>query len=247
MTITYRTSGAWGSGKGSNLTAAEVDGNFYDLDGRVTDLEDNPPVPAEISNIAVSGSQVTFYLSNGSSYGPYTLPRSRFSWRGYWAASTAYVGNDLVRVRGLGVYLCLEPHTSTGSFDPDATTGSAEPIWAQMMGEVAEVKTGAVDSAGNYDPQRTDAGKYIRINDASPVSIDMNDAEYDVLSVGVEIHYRQGGAGQLSFLEGSATTINVPAGYAATTAYQGALVTLKKVSAGVWDIFGALEIASTAT
>lgn len=31
MTITYRTAGAWGAGKGSNLTAAEADQNFYGL------------------------------------------------------------------------------------------------------------------------------------------------------------------------------------------------------------------------
>ena len=31
MTITYRTPGAWGPGKGANLTAAEVDGNFHGL------------------------------------------------------------------------------------------------------------------------------------------------------------------------------------------------------------------------
>jgi hypothetical protein len=39
MAIIYRTSGSWGAGKGSNLTAAEVDGNFSDSDTRVVTLE----------------------------------------------------------------------------------------------------------------------------------------------------------------------------------------------------------------
>jgi hypothetical protein len=78
MTLTYRTAGAWGAGKGSNLTATEVDGNFYDLDQRVVDLEENPPVPNEISNITVSGTQMTIYLEGGASFGPFTLPQANF-------------------------------------------------------------------------------------------------------------------------------------------------------------------------
>jgi hypothetical protein len=78
MTTTYRTAGAWGAGKGSNLTAAEVDGNFYGLDQRIADLEGNPPAPNEISNITVTGTQMTIYLEGGASFGPFTLPQANF-------------------------------------------------------------------------------------------------------------------------------------------------------------------------
>jgi len=64
--------------KGSNLTAAEVDGNFTDLDGRVTDLEDNPPAAVGISNITVAGTQMTIYLADATELGPYTLPQGNF-------------------------------------------------------------------------------------------------------------------------------------------------------------------------
>ncbi|WSH59835.1 hypothetical protein U8P68_10940 [Rhizobium ruizarguesonis] len=74
--ITYRTSGAWGAGKGSNLTPAEVDDNFYDLDGRVTELEDNPPSPNQIADITQSGNQITIVMDDASTFGPFTLPRS---------------------------------------------------------------------------------------------------------------------------------------------------------------------------
>ena len=247
MTIIYRTSGAWGSGKGSNLTPAEVDANFYDLDGRVVSLETNPPVPAEISNIVVAGTQVTFYLSNGSQYGPYTLPRSRFAWRGYWSAATAYVGNDVFRYGGLGVYLVLEPHTSASTFDPDAVNGTGEPLYAKMMDETAPIKTGAVSGAGVYSPLSTDAGKYITISDTGPITVDMDDVQYSVLPEGTEIHWRQDGFGHIFFIDGTATALNLPTGYAAETGYTGAVVTTKKRADGSWDLFGALALASTAT
>lgn len=64
--------------KDSNLTAAEVDGNFTDLDGRVTTLEDNPPEPVNISNITVSGTQMTIYLEDATVFGPFTLPQANF-------------------------------------------------------------------------------------------------------------------------------------------------------------------------
>ncbi|TIL34326.1 hypothetical protein [Mesorhizobium sp.] len=72
MTITYR------SVKGSNLTAAEVDDNFHDLDDRMTELEDNPPEPTNISNITVVGTQMTIYLEDATVFGPFTLPQANF-------------------------------------------------------------------------------------------------------------------------------------------------------------------------
>ncbi|RWO90942.1 hypothetical protein [Mesorhizobium sp.] len=72
MTITYR------SVKGSNLTATEVDDNFHDLDDRMTELEDNPPEPVNISNITVVGTQMTIYLEDATVFGPFTLPQANF-------------------------------------------------------------------------------------------------------------------------------------------------------------------------
>lgn len=78
MAIIYRTAGAWGAGKGSNLTAAEVDENFYDHEGRIDALETNPPEPNEITNITISGTQITFHFADTTTIGPLTLPRAPF-------------------------------------------------------------------------------------------------------------------------------------------------------------------------
>lgn len=68
MALVYRGNGAWGTGKGANLTAAEFDGNTWDLDQRIVALETNPAAPVEISNITQSGTTVTIHLSNGTTY-----------------------------------------------------------------------------------------------------------------------------------------------------------------------------------
>lgn len=64
--------------KGSNLTADEVDGNFTDLDDRVSEIEDNPPEPVNISNITLVGTQLTIYLEDATVYGPFTVPQASF-------------------------------------------------------------------------------------------------------------------------------------------------------------------------
>lgn len=74
--ITFRTAGAWGPGKGSNLTPAEVDENFHDLDGRVSEIEENPPSPNQIADITQAGDQITIVMEDASTFGPFTLPRS---------------------------------------------------------------------------------------------------------------------------------------------------------------------------
>jgi hypothetical protein len=60
--------------KGSNLTAAEVDGNFTDLDTRVDTLETDPPVANGIANIVVTGSTFVVVLDDATELGPYDIP-----------------------------------------------------------------------------------------------------------------------------------------------------------------------------
>jgi hypothetical protein len=75
MTI-YRTSGAWGAGKGSNLTPAEVDENFYGHEQRIDDLESSPTEPNQIANIIQTGDTITIVMEDATTFGPFTLPRS---------------------------------------------------------------------------------------------------------------------------------------------------------------------------
>lgn len=64
--------------KGSNLVASEVDGNFTDLDDRVTALEDAPIAGVPPSNMTVAGTQWTIYYPDGLTFGPFTLPQGNF-------------------------------------------------------------------------------------------------------------------------------------------------------------------------
>lgn len=125
MPITYRTTGAWGAGKGGNLTPAEVDANFYDLVQQLADLELGP-TPAEIDTINVVGNQLTIILDDAREFGPYTIPTAAFRWRGNWSSSMSYLVNDLVTVPGQGVFLVLVAHTSDTTFDPDYLVGSVD-------------------------------------------------------------------------------------------------------------------------
>src|SRR6476469_5575524 len=84
----------WGAGKGANLTPAEVDGNFWDLDRRTAALETSPPQPVGIAQVTVTGSTFTIVLTDGSSRGPFNLPAAKFNLVGEWAPNTPYVPNS---------------------------------------------------------------------------------------------------------------------------------------------------------
>jgi len=116
--LVYRTDGPWGAGKGSNLTPAQADGNFYNLDQRVEAVETNPPAAISIADISVVGTQMTITLSNGTPLGPFTLPTLTWKWQGVWQPDPrAYAVNDVV-VFDSGVYLVRVPHGAAATFDP---------------------------------------------------------------------------------------------------------------------------------
>jgi hypothetical protein len=117
MSIIYRTDGPWGVGKGSNLTGAEADGNFYDHDGRIAGLETSRPQPDNFANVTVAGTQITFTLVSGATLGPLDLPVLRWRWRGDWVPFTGFAANDTFRVAGDGVYMVLLDHVSAATFD----------------------------------------------------------------------------------------------------------------------------------
>lgn len=135
--ITYRTDDAtrWGSGKGANLTAAEVDIDFWNLAQAIDGVANNLPQPDNISSITVSGTQMTVHLQSGTQFGPFPLPVLMFRWRGAWAANTGYNQIDAFMVAGQGLYVVLIAHTSAASFNEgatDPTTGN--PIYNKLFG-----------------------------------------------------------------------------------------------------------------
>lgn len=145
MAIVYVTTGAWGTGTGVPNPAATIDGNFYDLDQRVQDLVDNPPVAAGISNIQVNGSQLMIFLSNGAEFGPFTLPVAAIQFKGEYVPTTQYFELDVVSVLGQGIFLVRIDHEGPDPFNPDLLI-LGEPAYVKIFGD---------------DPYRYDFGLFI--------------------------------------------------------------------------------------
>jgi hypothetical protein len=244
VSITFRTSGGWGSGQGSNLTAAQVDTNFYNLKSAVEDLQTNPTEPNNIANIVASGSQLTIYMEDSTSFGPFTIPRTRFAWRGEWAADTVYFSNDVVSVAGQGIYLVLVGHTSDGTFDADETNSDLDSVYEQLFGIAAPSPVTSVASSTST-PALTDANKYIRCTNAGGCVVTIPPNSSVAFPLYTELHYRQAG-GAITFLAGSGVTINPVDGFDNSTNREGAVATLKQVAANSWDIFGLLAEESSA-
>lgn len=132
MTV-YRTDGAWGAGKGSNLAPAEVDGNFYDIETRVSFIEDNPVEPITPIAINIEGGQFTMGLSDGSTLGPITITYPMPLWRGTWAPSIEYNEMDFFTAPDGGLGAVMIGHTSAATFDWGALSGGA-PVYQQLVG-----------------------------------------------------------------------------------------------------------------
>ena len=143
----YRTDdgGKWGAGKGSDLDPVEVDNNFWEIDQRVLALETSPPEAIGISSITVTGTSMTVHMSNGSTYGPFTLPIATFTDRGEWTNDTVYAPLDFVHVPALGLFEVLVDYTTPSAptaFDRNAVDGSSNPVYKQVFG---------VAGGANYD------------------------------------------------------------------------------------------------
>jgi len=134
MAIVYRTDGAWGTGKGSNLAPAEVDGNFYDLDTRVTYWEDNPPLPIEPVSITITGYNFYMGLSNGETLGPVIMTMPVPEWRGEWTPATPYHDMDFFTAPDGGFGAVMQAHTSAATFDWAALGTNGLANYRQIVG-----------------------------------------------------------------------------------------------------------------
>lgn len=262
MAIIYRTSAsAWGAGKGSNLTATEVDNNFYELDDRITTLEVTPPTPAEIDTITLNGSQLTITLSDATVFGPYTLPKARFNWRGEWAATTVYYENDVVSVAGDGIYLVEEDHTSAASFDPAADLASGGGSTYALMLAIPGYFLGSGDSgfefSGNFNrpydggiytttgtsvsPTLDQAGGYFRCENASNVTFSLPADASINFPIGTRFRVRDmttGSGTDVTISVPSGVDLDGPVGASFISNGYGSLVEIVKVAANKWEAWG---------
>ena len=134
MTIVYVTTGTWGAGTGTPNSAAQVDGNFYDLDQRVVDLVGDLAVGKRIDHVTYSSNSMTFYYTDATTQ-VIPLPVATFQYVGPWLNSTPYVRGDLFTADN-GFYQVLKDHTTPAVpvlFDPDAVDASSNPLYALWM------------------------------------------------------------------------------------------------------------------
>jgi hypothetical protein len=136
MTIVFVTTGAWGAGTGTPNSAAQVDGNFYDVDQRIVALDADLAEGKRIESVTYSSNSMTFHYTDGTSQ-VIPLPVATLQYVGPWTNSTPYAPGQLFTA-GNGFYQVLEVHTSPPApapFDPNATDGSTDnnPLYQLWM------------------------------------------------------------------------------------------------------------------
>lgn len=136
MTIVFVTTGAWGAGTGTPNSAAQVDGNFYDVDQRIVDMVADLAEGKRIDTVTYSDVSMTFHYTDGTSQ-VIPLPVATLQYVGPWTNSTAYQRGQMVTAEN-GFYQILEAHTTPAvpaPFDPGAVDGSSNPLyqlWAPL-------------------------------------------------------------------------------------------------------------------
>lgn len=135
MTISYVTTGAWGTGTGTPNSAAQVDGNFYDVDQRIVVLDAAMAEGKRIDSITYTDTSMTVHFTDGTST-TIPLPIATIIYVGQWTNSTPYTRGHMVSQRALGLFQVLVDHTTPplpAIFDPNAVDGSGNPLYAFWM------------------------------------------------------------------------------------------------------------------
>jgi hypothetical protein len=136
MTIVYVTTGAWGAGTGTPNSAAQVDGNFYDVDQRIVTLNADLAEGKRIDTVTYTPNSMTFHFTDGTSQ-VIPLPVATFQYVGVWTNDTPYGPGHLFTAAN-GFWQVLETHTTPpwpAPFDPNATDESTDlnPLYQLWM------------------------------------------------------------------------------------------------------------------
>jgi len=137
MTIVFVTTGPWGGGTGAPNSAAQVDGNFYDVDQRIVDLSADVAEGKRIDTVTYTSNSMTFHFTDGSSQ-VIPLPVATLEYAGNWLNDTFYSRANIITAPGIGVFQVLEDHTTPpapATFNPNATDESTDlnPLYQLWM------------------------------------------------------------------------------------------------------------------
>lgn len=226
--------------QGVDLTAAQVDANFRFLKAIYDALVADPPTAVSITNVTVSGATFTIWLSDGSSFGPFTMPMAAFHWRSEgFLPETMYFVGDFLPV-GSSIYLVLQNHVTGDEFDSGAEN-SDEPIYQLLWGPLTPTfSVVTAQSAAEFTISSDDAGKYFRCT--NPLGCTVHIPDSGTFSVDTEIHFYQATDEAVVFVASAGATINPYEGHLKRTGGRGRVVTLKNVGSYTWDIFGGLAV-----
>lgn len=135
MSIIFRTTDntRWGTGQGSDLSAEQIDLNFWTLYSAVLALQDHQQVIADIDFITATGDQLYVHLTDHRVVGPIKLPTSQWNYRsGGWRPATAYAAFDVFSFNG-SLYLVLVAHTSGATFSEHANDGNGHEFYGLLI------------------------------------------------------------------------------------------------------------------
>jgi hypothetical protein len=242
MAFTYRTAGAWGAGKGANLTPVEVDQNFYQAEQRIAAVESDPSTPVGIAEIVVTGNSMTIILTDAQEFGPFELPIATIVWGGEWEPGEAYASATLFSVStgpDAGLYLVvLDGYEAGTEFDPDAFTTAG--LYLTKLYAIPTVgQMPLFETATDYTALASHAGYYIRVNSASARDVTIETDLVGGYLDGSVYTFRQAGAGELTLVPAVGVTINTPE--TLTTRRQHSTVTIIKVGEDEWDLTGDMD------
>jgi hypothetical protein len=233
MSIVYRYI------KGSNLTAAEVDGNFQTVEAQIAAKAAQGAGIASVT--LVPNDMLQFQLTDHSYLPPVgPLPTAQYRFRGAWTPSTPYLVNDTFS-EGASGYVALVQHTSATTFDPNATDGSGHNLYGLFFQGTVSVAPVVTKTGTTWTPTLADANSYQRFTSGSAILVTIPTNASVPFPIDTEINLRQAGAGAITIVGGGGVVVNPQDGCMDTTSGQGATVTVKKVDVDEWDLMGRLE------
>lgn len=241
--VNFVTSGAWGEGLGTLLSAAQIDHNFFHILSRVVTLEGSLPSPASIADLTIDGVTFRLHLTNGDVLGPYQLPAAGFDWRGAWEAETAYGPFHVFFVAKVGLFMSLRTHESSAEFDASEETTEG-PLYHTIFSYVPSTLTTVHNVAeAAYSITDEDVSRFLRFTVGATLTIQ---ADADVeLPIDAEFVVRQSSADPVTFIADGDASLDPVEGKEFETAFEGAVVYFKKRDDNAWFCWGDLADAVT--